>query len=57
MDVDDFRWGLLDYGVQVYKDEATEIMKYFDKDKKDLVNYVDFLSYVESQAPKQEQEK
>jgi Ca2+-binding EF-hand superfamily protein len=53
MDVDDFRWGLLDYGVQVYKEEAIEIMKYFDQDNKDSVNYLDFLKFVESQTPQQ----
>jgi hypothetical protein len=25
LDVDDFRWGLIDYGVQISKDDATEL--------------------------------
>lgn len=38
MDVDDFRWGLMDFGVQVSKDEALEILNKFSKDGSN-VNY------------------
>lgn len=38
LDVDDFRWGLMDFGVQVSKDEALEILNKFSKDGSN-VNY------------------
>ena len=44
LDVDDFRWGLMDFGIQVSKDEAGEVLKYFDKDGNGSVNFDEFLS-------------
>ena len=32
LDVDDFRWGLMDFGVQVSKDEAAELLKVYSND-------------------------
>lgn len=32
LDVDDFRWGLMDFGVQITKDEASELCSSFTKD-------------------------
>ena len=43
LDVDDFRWGLMDYGISVSKDEAVEILTHFDKDKNGTVNFDEFL--------------
>jgi len=43
LDVDDFRWGLMDFGIQVSKDEAAEVLKYFDKDQNGSVNFAEFL--------------
>jgi Ca2+-binding EF-hand superfamily protein len=43
LDVDDFRWGLMDYGISISKDEACEIMAHFDKDKNGSVNFDEFL--------------
>ena len=43
LDVDDFRWGLMDFGVQVTKEEANEILAHFDKDKNGSVNFNEFL--------------
>ena len=54
LECDDFRWGLLDYGIQITKEEANEIMNYFDSEGK-AVKYHDFLKFVESQAPKKEE--
>ena len=51
IDCDDFRWGLLDYGIQVTKDEAQEIMKFFDKEDKQQVFYKEFVAFVEANAP------
>lgn len=55
IDMDDFRWGLLDYGIQVSKDEALEITKYFDKEEKGQVLYKEFIGFVEANAPQKEE--
>lgn len=44
LDVDDFRWGLMDFGIQVSKDEAAEVLKYFDKDGNGKVNFQEFVN-------------
>ena len=43
IDVDDFRWGMMDLGVQISKDEAAEMLSSFDKDKCGMVHYEDFI--------------
>ena len=43
LDVDDFRWGLMDFGVSVTKDEAAEVLAHFDRDKNGSVNFDEFL--------------
>jgi Ca2+-binding EF-hand superfamily protein len=43
LDVDDFRWGLMDFGITVTKDEAAEVLKYFDKDVNGMVNFEEFV--------------
>ena len=43
LDVDDFRWGLMDYGVSVTKEEANEILNHFDKNGDGVVNFDEFL--------------
>jgi Ca2+-binding EF-hand superfamily protein len=43
LDVDDFRWGLMDFGIQVTKDEAAQVLEHFDIDKNGLVNFDEFL--------------
>ena len=43
LDVDDFRWGLMDYGISITKDEGAEIMTHFDRDKNGSVNFDEFL--------------
>ena len=42
LDVDDFRWGLMDYGIQVTKEDSQELQAHFNKDGK--VNWSDFLN-------------
>ena len=44
LDVDDFRWGLMDFGIQVSKEEAGEVLKYFDKDGNGMVNFTEFVN-------------
>ena len=43
LDVDDFRWGLMDFGISVSKEEAVEVLNHFDKDKNGTVNFDEFL--------------
>ena len=43
LDVDDFRWGLLDFGIQVSVEEAQEILNHFDTDKNGSVDFNEFL--------------
>lgn len=44
LDVDDFRWGLLDYGIQISKEDATELLGHYDADNCGTIHYKDFLS-------------
>ena len=43
LDVDDFRWGLIDFGIAVSKDEAQLLLTAFDRDKNGTVSYDEFL--------------
>jgi len=43
LDVDDFRWGLLDFGIQVSPEEAQEVLNHFDSDKNGSVDFQEFL--------------
>ena len=43
LDVDDFRWGLIDYGIHLSKDQAYEILTSFDRDRDGHVDFNEFL--------------
>ena len=43
LDVDDFRWGLMDFGISITKEEAVEVLAHFDRDKNGTVNFDEFL--------------
>lgn len=43
LDVDDFRWGLMDYGVSLNKDEAVQVLKHFDRDGNGQVDFNEFI--------------
>ena len=43
LDVDDFRWGLIDFGITISKEEASEVLAVFDRDKNGTVNFDEFL--------------
>ncbi len=32
LDVDDFRWGLKDYGISLSKEESQQVLNHFDRD-------------------------
>jgi len=44
LDVDDFRWGFIDFGYNLSKEEAREIVNAFDKSKNGQINYEDFIN-------------
>jgi len=44
LDVDDFRWGLMDYGIQVSKEDAQELQGHFNNNGR--VNWSDFLKAI-----------
>jgi len=43
LDVDDFRWGLYDYGITVSKEEAVKVLNHFDRDGNGTVDFNEFL--------------
>ena len=43
LDVDDFRWGLMDFGIQISKDEGAELLNNFSKDASGI-NFEVFLN-------------
>jgi len=43
LECDDFRWGLLDFGIQVSPEEAQEILSHFDTDKNGSVDFNEFI--------------
>ena len=46
LDVDDFRWGLIDYGITVAKDEAQQILKHMDTNNDGTVDFDEFLRFL-----------
>ena len=43
LDVEDFRWGLIDYGISITKEEAVMVLNHFDRDKNGQVDFNEFL--------------
>jgi Ca2+-binding EF-hand superfamily protein len=43
LDVDDFRWGLMDYGISLSKEEAVQVLKHFDRDGNGQVDFNEFI--------------
>jgi Ca2+-binding EF-hand superfamily protein len=44
LDAEDFRWGLIDLGYNLNKNEAEQVVAYFDKSGSGVFNYEDILS-------------
>jgi Ca2+-binding EF-hand superfamily protein len=44
--VDDFRWGLKDYGITITKEEAILVIKECDRDGDGMVNFDEFLRFL-----------
>ena len=43
LDVDDFRWGFIDYGFNLTQEEAQQLLDHFDRNKDGVVDYDEFL--------------
>jgi hypothetical protein len=46
LDCDDFRWGFIDYGFNLSKEEAAKVMEQFDHNKDGTVNFDEFLRFL-----------
>lgn len=46
LDVDDFRWGFIDYGFNLSKEESAKLLEKFDRDGNGTVNFDEFLRYL-----------
>ena len=49
LDVDDFRWGLIDYGISVTKEEAAEVLGAFDRNGDGTVTFKEWQAYLKEQ--------
>jgi Ca2+-binding EF-hand superfamily protein len=43
LDVEDFRWGFIDYGFNLSQEEAQHLVNHFDRDGNGTVSYDEFL--------------
>ncbi len=43
LDLDDFRWGLMDFGLQLSKEEAMQVLEHFDRNGDGQVNFNEFI--------------
>lgn len=46
LDLDDFRWGFIDYGFNLSKEEAQELFKRFDRDQSGTIDFDEFLRFL-----------
>ena len=46
LDLDDFRWGFIDYGFNLSKEEAEELFKRFDRDQSGTIDFDEFLRFL-----------
>lgn len=44
LDAEDFRWGLIDLGYNLNKNEAEQVVAFYDKSGSGFFNYEDILS-------------
>ena len=44
LDVEDFRWGFIDYGFNLSQEEAQQLLAHFDRDGNGTVSYDEFLT-------------
>ena len=51
LDLDDFRWGFIDYGFNMSKEEAKKVMEHFDKDGNGTINFDEFLETLKVTSP------
>ncbi len=49
LDIDDFRWGLIDFGITITKEEAAQLLKYIDRDGNGTIDFDEFLRFLRGQ--------
>lgn len=49
LDVEDFRWGFIDYGFNLTQEEAQHLVNHFDRDGNGTVSYDEFLRALKGQ--------
>jgi len=49
LDVDDFRWGFIDYGFNLSKEDAQQLLDHFDRDKNGTVSFNEFLRAIKGE--------
>ena len=43
LDIDDFRWGFIDYGFNLTQEEARKLLEHFDRNGDGVISYDEFL--------------
>ena len=51
LDVEDFRWGFIDYGFNLTQEEAQHLVTHFDRDGNGTVSYDEFLRALKVSKP------
>uniref|UniRef100_A0A7S3KF90 EF-hand domain-containing protein n=1 Tax=Euplotes crassus TaxID=5936 RepID=A0A7S3KF90_EUPCR len=46
LDIDDFRWGLIDFGITITKEEAAQLLKHIDRDGSGTIDFDEFLRFL-----------
>lgn len=46
LDLDDFRWGLIDFGITISKEEAKQILKHIDRDQNGTIDFDEFMRFL-----------
>lgn len=46
LDIDDFRWGLIDFGITITKDEAQQLLKHIDRDGNGTIDFDEFMRFI-----------
>lgn len=57
LDVDDFRWGFIDYGIDfLTHEDALQLLQHFDHDKNGSVSFNEFLKAIKGEMNEQRKE-
>ena len=51
LDIDDFRWGFIDYGFNLTQEEARKLLEHFDRNGDGVISYDEFLRALKVSHP------